>query len=168
MRFSRLFLRMKEENQHFPQMTIIWHKIRRFHTTKSIWRQNKITNVSKRFVYHMSKLSPWGFGYVKIDQHLLLEPSIDKQRELTISCALNIPRWRVESKIIKNHFALDTYFQKNLAARFDEISNASSARRDFYINKYDFYMINIKYLKIWFFKTFHLNSGPYWHYIKFQ
>ena len=56
MRFSRRFLRMKGENQHFPQMTIIWHKIRHFHTTKSICRQNKITNVSKRFVYHMSKL----------------------------------------------------------------------------------------------------------------
>ena len=67
MRFSRRFLRMKEENQHFPQMTIIWHKIRHFHTTKSIWRQNKITNVSKQFVYHMSKLGSWRFGQVKID-----------------------------------------------------------------------------------------------------
>ena len=28
MRFSRRFLPMKEENQHFPQMTIIWHKIK--------------------------------------------------------------------------------------------------------------------------------------------
>ena len=83
MRFSRRFLRMKEENQHFPKMTIIWHKIRYFHTTRSIWRQNKITNVSKRFVYHMSKLCSWRFGYVKIDQHLLLEPFIDKQRELS-------------------------------------------------------------------------------------
>ena len=44
--------------------------------------QNKIINVSKRFVYHMSKLGSWSFGYVKIDQHLLLEPSIDKQRNL--------------------------------------------------------------------------------------
>ena len=88
MRFSRRFLWMKEENQHFPQMTIIWHKIRHFHTTKSIWRRNKIINVSKRFVYHMSKLGSWRFGYAKIDQYLLLEPSIDKQREL--SCARNI------------------------------------------------------------------------------
>ena len=48
----------------------------------------KITNVSKRFVHHMPKLGPWRFRYVKIDQHLLLEPSIDKQREL--SCAPNI------------------------------------------------------------------------------
>ena len=88
MRFSRRFLRMKEENQNFPQMTIIWHEIRHFHTTKSIWRQNKITNVSKRFVYHMSKPGSWCFGYVKIDQHLRLEPSIHKQREL--SCAPNI------------------------------------------------------------------------------
>ena len=86
MHFNRLFLRMKEENHHFLQMTIIWHKIRHFLTTKSIWRQNKITNVSKRFVYHMSKLGSWRFGYVKIDKHLLLEPSIHKQREL--SCAL--------------------------------------------------------------------------------
>ena len=36
----------------------------------------------------MSKLGSWHFGYVKIDQHLLLEPSIDKRREL--SCAPNI------------------------------------------------------------------------------
>ena len=36
MRFSRRFLRVKEENQHFPQMTIISHKIRHFHTAKSI------------------------------------------------------------------------------------------------------------------------------------
>ena len=69
-------------------MTIIWHKIRHFHATKSIWRQNKITNVSKRFVYHMFELGSWRFGSIKIDQHLLLEPSIDKQREL--SCAPNI------------------------------------------------------------------------------
>ena len=55
MRFSRLSLRMKEGNQHFPQITSIWHKMRHFHTTKSIWRQNKITNGSKRFVYHISK-----------------------------------------------------------------------------------------------------------------
>ena len=87
MRFSRRFLRMKEENQHFPQMTIIRHKIRHFHITKSIWRKNKITNVSKRFIYHMPKLGSCRFGYVKIDQHLLLEPSIHKQREL--SCAPN-------------------------------------------------------------------------------
>ena len=89
MRFSRRFLRMKETNQHFPKMTIIWHKIRHFHTTKSIWHQNKITNRSKRFVYHMSKLSSWRFGYVKIDQHLLLEPSIGKQRELSYAPNIN-------------------------------------------------------------------------------
>ena len=88
MRFSSRFLRLKEENQHFPQMSIIWHKIKHFHTTKSIWRQKKITNMSKRFDYHMSKLSSWRFGYVKIDQHLLLEPSTHKQRKL--SCARNI------------------------------------------------------------------------------
>ena len=35
----------------------------------------------------MSELSSWRFEYVKIDQHLLVEPSIDKQREL--SCAPN-------------------------------------------------------------------------------
>ena len=87
----------EEENQHFPQMTIIWYKIRHFHTTKSIWRQNKITNVSKRFVYHMSKLGSWRFEYVKIDQHLLLEPSIDKQREL--SCALNTKRKSYENYV---------------------------------------------------------------------
>ena len=53
-----------------------------------MWRQNKITNVSKLFVYRMSKLTSWRFRYVKSDQHLLLEPSIDIQREL--SCAPNI------------------------------------------------------------------------------
>ena len=76
MRFSRRFFLMKEENQHFPQMAIIWQKIRHFHTTKSIRRQNKIINMSKRFVYHMSncKLGSRRFGYVKIDHHLLLEP----------------------------------------------------------------------------------------------
>ena len=36
----------------------------------------------------MSKLGSWRFGYVKINEHLLLEPSIDKQREL--SCPPNI------------------------------------------------------------------------------
>ena len=41
MRFSRRFLRMKEENQYFPQMRIIWHKITHFHRTNSIWRQKK-------------------------------------------------------------------------------------------------------------------------------
>ena len=35
----------------------------------------------------MSKLGSWRFGCVKIKQDLLLEPSIDKQREL--SCAPN-------------------------------------------------------------------------------
>ena len=48
-----------------------------------IWHQNKITNMSKRFVYHASKLGSWRFGYVKIDQLLLLEPSIHKQRKLS-------------------------------------------------------------------------------------
>ena len=33
----------------------------------------------------MSTLGSWRFGYAKIDHHLLLKPSIDKQREL--SCA---------------------------------------------------------------------------------
>ena len=51
MRFNRRFLRMNKENQHFPQMTIIWHNIRHLYTT-----QNKIINVSKRFIYHMSML----------------------------------------------------------------------------------------------------------------
>ena len=37
MRFSRHFLRMKVENQHFPQMKIIWHKIKHLHATKSIY-----------------------------------------------------------------------------------------------------------------------------------
>ena len=41
MRFRHRFLRMKEENQHFPQITIIWHKIRHFHTTKSIGSATK-------------------------------------------------------------------------------------------------------------------------------
>ena len=40
------FLRMKEKHQHFLQMMIIWHKITHFHTAKSMWHQNKITNVS--------------------------------------------------------------------------------------------------------------------------
>ena len=79
-------------------MTIICHKVRHFHTTKSIWRQSKITNVSKRFVYHIFKLSSWRFGYVKIDQHLLLEPSIDKQREL--SCAPNMSCWNRTKKLL--------------------------------------------------------------------
>ena len=43
---------MKKENQHFPQMTIIWHKIRHFQTTKTIWCQNKITNVSNGLLVH--------------------------------------------------------------------------------------------------------------------
>ena len=45
-------------------------------------------HVSKRFVYHMSTLGSWRFGYIKIDQHLLPKPSIYKQREL--SCAPDI------------------------------------------------------------------------------
>ena len=65
--------------------TVVNIEIRHFHTTKSIWRQNKVTNVSKRFVYHMFKLGSWRFGYVGIEQHLLLEPFIHQQREL--SCA---------------------------------------------------------------------------------
>ena len=100
---------------HFPQMTIIWHKIRHFHITKSIWRQNKITNMSKRFVvHHMSKLGSWRFRYVKIDQHLLLESSIDKQREL--SCAPNTYNflfkiWETKSNLPTSVFIFSTVFQ---------------------------------------------------------
>ena len=53
-------------------------QIRHFHKTKSIWRQNKITNVSKRFVYNVSKFSSLRSACIEIEQHLLLEPSIDR------------------------------------------------------------------------------------------
>lgn len=76
MRSTRLFLRMKEGNQHLRQMASIWHEIRHFHKIKSIWGKNKITNVSRRIVYHMSKLSLRRFGYVTTDQLLLLKPSL--------------------------------------------------------------------------------------------
>lgn len=72
---SGCILRKNVENQHFQQVTNIWHKIIHSHATKSIWRTNKITNLSKPFDLGMSKLRSWRFGYVLNDQHLLLKPS---------------------------------------------------------------------------------------------
>ena len=45
----------------------------------------------------MSKLVSWRFGYVKIDQHLLLEPSIHKQREL--SYTPNVTKYYIVDRI---------------------------------------------------------------------
>ena len=94
--FTSRFLRMKEKNQHFSQMAVIWHKIRHIKTKKSIWRLNKINYELKWFVFCMSKLGWRRFGYVKINQHLLLDPSIDN-REITCapktSCSVNMKLW---------------------------------------------------------------------------
>ena len=53
---SHRFLRMKEVNQHFPQMTIIWHKIRHFHTTydaktKSLMCKNGLFTICLSLVH---------------------------------------------------------------------------------------------------------------------
>ena len=62
---SPFFFQTKKENQNFPQMKIIWHKNSHFHTVKSIWCQKKITDASKRFIYHISKLGSWILGTLK-------------------------------------------------------------------------------------------------------
>lgn len=48
------------------------------------WFGTKQDSIQK-FVYYTSKLGSWRYGYVKVDQHLALNPSIEKRGKF--SCA---------------------------------------------------------------------------------
>ena len=69
MRFSRHFFEWKKKINTSRKWRLFDTKWGIFTQPKVYNAKNKITNVSKRFVYHMSELGSWRFGCVKIDQH---------------------------------------------------------------------------------------------------
>lgn len=59
-------------------------------TKAKVYDAEKITNKSKRLVYHMSYLGWWRLDYVTSDQQLLLKQAFEKQRKLSFASHIYI------------------------------------------------------------------------------
>ena len=81
MSLSRSFLQMKAKKQNFPQMTRIWLKNWHLRSRINLWCKYKFTNVVLSLCWKMSKLTVCVFWSAYFDQHLPLQPSIEKRRK---------------------------------------------------------------------------------------
>ena len=81
------FLQMKAENQNFPQMTIIQLENWYLRSRINLWCKHKFTNMVLSLCWQMSKLIVWHFWSAYFNQHLPLQPPIEKRRKQ--SCTPN-------------------------------------------------------------------------------
>ena len=82
MRFSCLFLQIKEVNQKLPQMTFIRLKTQDFRTKKDIWCWYKIANISRLCCYQMSNPTIWRFTADNFNNNMLVAPPFVKRQKL--------------------------------------------------------------------------------------
>ena len=82
------FPQLKEENQNYPQMTRIWLGYWYFRWRINLWCKYKFTKVVVSSCWQISKLPVWHFWSAYFDQHLPLQPSIEKWQKQ--SCTPNI------------------------------------------------------------------------------
>ena len=81
MSLSRSFLQIKAENQNDPQMTRILLKNWHLRSRINLRCKHKFTNVVLSLYWQMSKLTVRYFWFAYFDQHLPLQPSIEKRRK---------------------------------------------------------------------------------------
>ena len=87
MSLSRSFLQMKAENRSFRQIMKIWLENWHLRSRINLWYKHKFINVALSLCWQMSKLTVWHFWFVYFDQHLPLQPYIEKRRKQ--SCTPN-------------------------------------------------------------------------------
>ena len=81
-----------ETTHDFRQMTRIWFENLHLRSRINLWYKHKFTNMVLLLCLQMSKLTVWYFWSACFEQHLRLQPSIEKRRKQ--NCTLNIIKFQ--------------------------------------------------------------------------